>query len=62
VVFTMSTLYDSQKFCSSHPTAKLVLQDVNQFGLTAMTVYEFRNNPKDVCEPKTNPGFNTNPS
>jgi hypothetical protein len=61
VVFTMSTLFDSLKFCSSHPTAKLVVQKINQFGLTAMTVYEQRDVKGDVCKPITNPGFNTDP-
>jgi 4-amino-4-deoxy-L-arabinose transferase-like glycosyltransferase len=61
VVFTMSTLYDSQRFCQAHPTAKLVKQIINQFGLTSMTVYELRNIKGDVCKPITNPGFDTNP-
>ncbi|MEO8065280.1 MAG: glycosyltransferase family 39 protein [Candidatus Doudnabacteria bacterium] len=62
VVFTMSTLFDSKKFCESHPTAKLVQKNVNQFGLVSMAVYEDRNISGDVCEPSGNPGFNTNPS
>jgi 4-amino-4-deoxy-L-arabinose transferase-like glycosyltransferase len=62
VVFTMSSLFDSQKFCQFHPTAKLVNQVMNQFGLTAMTVYEQREVKGDKCEPITNPGFNTNPT
>ncbi|MBX4191579.1 MAG: hypothetical protein KW804_02140, partial [Candidatus Doudnabacteria bacterium] len=61
VVFTMSSLFDSKKFCENHPTARLVKQDLNQFGLTTMTVYELGNN-KDTCVPVTNPGFNTNPT
>ncbi|HEX5429686.1 MAG TPA: glycosyltransferase family 39 protein [Patescibacteria group bacterium] len=62
IVFTMSTLFDSQKFCHYHPTAELVKQDINQFGLTAMTVYEQLNMPEDSCKPITNPGFNTDPN
>ncbi|MBX4205104.1 MAG: glycosyltransferase family 39 protein [Candidatus Doudnabacteria bacterium] len=62
VVFTMSSLFDSIKFCQTHPTAKLAKQVINQFGLTAMTVYEQRNLKGDKCEPITNPGFNTNPT
>ena len=62
VVFTMSTLFDSEKFCQYHPTAKLVKQNINQFGLTAMTVYESTANKTDSCKPVTNPGFNTNPN
>jgi hypothetical protein len=61
-VFSMSTLFDSQRFCQAHPTAKLVKQVTNQFGLTAMTVFEQRDIKGDKCEPATNPGFNTNPS
>jgi 4-amino-4-deoxy-L-arabinose transferase-like glycosyltransferase len=62
IVFTMSSLFDSQKFCQTHSTTKLVKQFINQFGLTAMAVYELRGGKGDVCKPVTNPGFNTNPS
>jgi hypothetical protein len=61
VVFTMSTLFDSKKFCETHPTAKLVRVEKNQFGLTMMAVYE-PGTAADVCIPLDNPGFNTNPS
>ena len=60
-VFTMSTLYDSQRFCQAHPTAKLIKQQVNQFGLTSMTVYEQRDVRGDVCKPIINTGFDTSP-
>lgn len=62
VVFTMSSLFDSQRFCQTHPTANLVYQKINQFGLISMTVYEFRGNKNAVCQPVINPSFNTNPS
>ena len=62
VVFTMSTLFDSKKFCEKHPRAQLIAAPKNQFGLISMAVYEFNNDPSDSCEAVSNPGFNTNPS
>lgn len=61
VIFTMSTLFDSKKFCEYYPNAKLVLETKNQFNLTAMTVYEYQNSPTAKCEPRLNPGFDTDP-
>ncbi len=40
VVFTMSTLFDRLKFLETHPQAKLVHENRNQFGQIIMLVYE----------------------
>jgi 4-amino-4-deoxy-L-arabinose transferase-like glycosyltransferase len=40
VIFTMSTLYDRLKFVETHPKAKLVRTDKNQFDQITMLVYE----------------------
>lgn len=40
VIFTQSTLYDRLKFLQSHPKARLLRTDTNQFGQINMLVYQ----------------------
>lgn len=40
VIFTMSTLFDRIKFVETHPNAKLIREDKNQFSQIIMLVYE----------------------
>jgi 4-amino-4-deoxy-L-arabinose transferase-like glycosyltransferase len=40
VIFTQSTLFDATRFTQTHPTARLVKTQKNQFNQTIMLVYE----------------------